>query len=227
MQPLVTVHADSHGTALDRWAAARGMRGKDHAETLARAMKFWVSFAMAKIPLGDAARIRTGLERIITAYETTPGGRKPHKRRGTLAAAIVYLLDWKGARALARSRSPRFYTLASKFIQARAYSANLHRAGFLPALNLLGKASGPATRLPKYRVPAGRIDHRFSDRVAHILVENFATAAAGPGPAPSGITGLAPRAFSDSWPEVEALLEKFLREDAERAAKSAGFDAAS
>jgi len=113
----------------------------------------------------------------------------------------VAILNYKGAWNLARARSPQFYQRVNQFINARAYSASHHRSGFLPAINVLGRGTGKgsantaavAGRLPKYSHPPGYIAHKFTDQIASILVENFASQS-GDHPfrtRPDGITGLA------------------------------------
>lgn len=247
-QPLVKIIDLNLIQAFDTWAVQRGMRGRDIADTIAKVMRYWVSFAMAKVPRGDAAKIRTDLKRIITTYSnlrTIAGGKtnlrtrkttrdsRADQLRGTMAAAIVSILNYKGARDLAKARSPQFYAKVNQFIGARAYSANSHRSGFLPAINVLGRGTGKGTantqaiagRLPKYRHPAGLIAHKFTDDIASILVENFASQS-GNHPfrlRPDGITGLAGGAFDTALAEVITMIGKFLQTDLQQAALKAGF----
>lgn len=233
-QPLVKIIDLNLIQAFDTWSMQRGLRGRDIADTIAKVMRYWVSFAMAKVPRGDASRIRQELKRIISGYSILGGHtvktKKAHALRGTMAAAIVAILNYKGARDLARARSPEFYTRVNQYINARAFSANHHRGGFIPAINVLGrggKLTGDAaspSRLPKYKHPSGSIAHKFTDQLASIVVENFASSSANdPFRAPAGITGLAGRAFDTALTEVVTLIGKFLQQDLEKSAKAAGF----
>jgi hypothetical protein len=218
------------GDALYQWGAARELRGKDISDTLAKAMRYWVSFALAKVPRGSAEKIRSDLTRIVQQYKGTKGskGKVSARWRGTLAALLVFKLNWKGdSRDLARARSPQFFVRVSQFVNARAYGANLHRAGFLPALSQLPNARVRATpasdpgRMPKYRHQPGLIDHTFSDQLAEILVENFASAA---GPKAAGISGLAGDAFDTAAAELFDMISSFLLTDLMEAAAKAGFE---
>lgn len=246
-QPLVKIIDLNLIQAFDQWAMQRGMRGRDIADTIAKVMRYWVSFAMAKVPRGDAAQIRQDLKRIITTYSDirriagprtnlrtrkTTRDARADQLRGTMAAAIVVILNYKGARDLAKARSPQFYRKVNQYINARAFSANHHRSGFMPAINVLGRGTGKGTantaevagRLPKYQHPPGLVAHKFTDDLASILVENFASASANqPFRAPDGITGLAGGAFDSALAEVIRMIGEFLRADLEKAAQKAGF----
>ncbi len=238
--PLVKVVSLSAVQAIDRWSYARKLRGKGISDTLAKVMRYWLSFAIAKIPRADADKVRHKLTEIVTTYQRE--AQRVHHRlkkdrtvsdkyRGTMAAAIIFALDYKGkARALARERSPRFYGLAGQYINARAYSAGIHRSGFTPALRLLNRG-GPQPntgRLPKYRHPTGRLAHRFNEQAAYILAENWATSADKPfrrtGRA-GGITVVAGSVLDIAFNEVVAMIEGFLRTDLIASARDAGFDA--
>jgi hypothetical protein len=242
-QPLVKIIDLNLIQAFDQWAVQRGMRGRDSADTIAKVMRYWVSFAMAKVPRGDAAKIRQDLRRIITTYSNlraiagpktnlrtrkTTRDARADQLRGSMAAAIVAILNYRGARDLAKARSPQFYAKVNQFINARAHSANHHRSGFLPAINVLGRGTGKGTansaavagRLPKYQHPPGAVAHKFTDQLASILVENFASAA---GPHAAGITGLAGGAFDAGLTEVIAMIGNFLRDDLLKSAQAAGF----
>ena len=236
--PASFLKSDSPGLeAFDQWAVARGMRGKDLAETVSNVMKYWVSFAMAKVPRGDRAKVRENLTRLVSTYSAIDrqiysGKRNKDTRRadalrGTVAAAIVAILNYKGARELARQRSPEFYSKVREFIGKREYSVNHHRGGFIPAINVLGRGKGSTAgdRPPKYRHPSGLIAHQFTDELAEILVENFASQS-GDHPfrtRPDGITGIAGDAFDAALGEVLELVSDFLQKDMLDAARSAGF----
>jgi len=232
--------------AFDRWAIARGMRGQDIFDTIAKVMQYWVSFAMSKIPQGDRGKVRANLMRTIRTYSALDRAlyagkgrnrdvRRANMLRGTVASAIVAIIDYRGARALARARSPQFYAEVAKYIGSREYSVNTHRAGLLPAINVLGRGKGAAggatekglvnTRVPKYKHPPGFISHNFTDDLASILVENFASQS-GNHPfrtRPAGIAGLAGDAFDAALAEVVGMIGEFLYHDMANAASSAGF----
>lgn len=229
----LTLSADLSGglEAFDRWAIARGLRGKDIFDTAAKVMRYWVSFALAKVPRGDAARIHAGLMQTARNYvaatrqsRTRSKAKVSNTYRGTVAAAIVAALDYKGART---ARGAGFYRIVGQFDRARQFSANHHRAGFLPAFSVLpaGGAQPVDSRGPRYASPAGSIEHHLTDDLASILVENFASQS-GDHPfrtRPAGIAGLAEHAFDDALQEVFAMIAGFLRRDMEKAAASAGF----
>lgn len=235
--------------AFDRWAVARGMRGRDLYDTVAKVMRYWVSFAMAKVPKGDAGKVREGLRRQIRTYSqiaarhtgsyTNLRSRKTHRGpgaaqadiyRGSVAAAIVAILNYKGANTLARARSPEFYKKAAEYERNRVYSVNHHRSGFMPAINVLGRGKGSDpgngnVRMPKYRHPRGLIAHDFTDELAEILVENFASQS-GNHPfrtKPDGIAGLAGDAFDKGLAEVVKMVGEFLYHDLANGAAEAGF----
>jgi len=233
-QPLVKIIDLNLIQAFDQWAVQRGMRGRDIADTIAKVMRYWVSFAMAKVPRGDAGKIRAHLQTLIVSYSRAKRGgksRSADRYRGTMAAAIVMILNYKGARELARARSPQFYQRVNQFINARAYSANHHRSGFLPAINVLGRGKGANaknainTRVPKYRHPPGYVAHKFTDDLASILVENFSSQSADHPfrTKPDGIAGLAGGAFDSALGEVIEMIGGFLKADLEKSAQKAGF----
>ncbi len=47
--------------AFDEWASMQKVRGKSAEDVLRRLMRFWISFAIAKIEAGEAAKIRADL----------------------------------------------------------------------------------------------------------------------------------------------------------------------
>ncbi len=228
-------------SAFDRWAIARGMRGKDIFDTIAKVMQYWVSFAMSKIPQGDRAKVRANLMRTIRNYSALDrvvyAGkgknrdiRRANMLRGTVASAIVAIINYKGARELARARSPQFYAQVAKYIGSREYSVSHHRAGLLPAINVLGRGKGTSaadrgTGMPKYKHPPGFMAHDFTEELASILVENFASQS-GNHPfrtRPSGIAGLAGDAFDTALAEVVGMVGEFLHHDMANAAAASGF----
>lgn len=227
-------------TAFDQWALARGMRGKDIFDTIAKVMQYWVSFAMSKVPKGDAGKIRRHLETLTTSYSRIGSGdraklrgsRTSNRLRGTIASAIVHILNYKGARLKAAfGDDAGYYATVNQYINARAYSANMYRGGFMPAINVLGRGKGAdpgnsgQIRAPKYRHPTGSIAHSFTDQLASILVENFAAQSDNhPFRSKSStIETLAGDAFDKGLVQVIEMVGSFLKNDMEKAAAASGF----
>lgn len=220
--------------SLAKYAAAEAVRGKGMLETARKVFRFLVSFALAKIPNGDPKKIRASLLQITTAYTRVRAAsagvssslrtRKTRRHaasdalRGTLAAKLVWMLNYLGARA---AKGAAFYRIVRKFVNARAYSARLHRAGLYPALEGT-KARVTGGKLPKYRHTPGSFAEGLTEDVATILAENWASAH---GPNAKGIAGLASFAFDTALPEVDALLNRYLKENMAKAARAAGFQA--
>lgn len=215
--------------AFDEWAALQRIRGKSEHEILRRVMRFWISFAIAKIDAGDAGKIRTDLMKMRRNYHPPARGIKgavADKYRGTLAAFIVQKLNWKGANtAKKKNGDPAFYGKVGQFINARVFSRNLHKAGFRPTLAALRAKPPAGARLPNYAKMPGSYNETVNDWAAELIAENFATAAKRPGntAAPLGISGLAPNCLSDAEPDVARQLEKWLADDLAAAARAAGF----
>jgi hypothetical protein len=223
--------------ALAKYAAKEALRGKGMLETARKVFRFLVSFALNKIPNGDPKRIRAQLQQHVRRYSNLRAGmagvsvnlrtRKTRRDkvadalRGTLAAKVVGLLNYSGARHV---QSAEFYRIVRKFINRRAYSARLHRAGLTPALAGTAKAGGSVKTgggLPKYYHTPGSYAESLNDDVANILAENWASAH---GPNAKGIIGLAGFAFDAALPEVDRLLTKYLTQDMQKAARAAGFE---
>jgi hypothetical protein len=214
--------------ALAKYAARESLRGKGLMDTARKVFRFLVSFALAKIPNGDPRRIRAQLMQ-ITMYSSlasrrsynlsqsirTKRNKTSDAHRGTLAAKLVFLLNYAGARA---AKGPAFYRIVRKFVSARSYSARIHDAGLYPAL--AGTKAPTKGKLPRYRHTPGSYDERLTEDVATILAENWASAH---GPNAKGIIGLAGFAFDAALPEVDRLLTRYLTQDIEKAAKAAGF----
>lgn len=221
----------SASDALMRYAGAEAMRGKTMQETLKKIMRYWVAFAMAKIDKGKSAKIRADLSAVVSAYSSVASSRTGQssnlrtrrvkrakavdKWKGTLAAKVVGLLDYKNARG---SGFAAYYAAVGKFVSASAFSANLLRAGFRPAYQVL-KAMPGAGRMPKFKAGAGRIKLQLADSVADILVENWAH---GNSPRSKGIAEIAPTAFSIAFREVEIKMTEFYLKDIKKAAKESG-----
>lgn len=218
--------------ALAKYAAQEALRGKGLMDTARKIFAFLVSFALAKIPNGDPKKIRAQLMQIVTAYTRISAAsagvtsnirsRKVRRNRtadalrGTLAAKLVWLLNYAGARA---AKGPAFYKLVRKFVSGRIYSARLHRAGLLPALSGT-KAPVKGGKLPKFKHTPGSYAESLTEDVATILCENWASAH---GPNSKGIIGLAGFAFDTALPEVDRLLTSYLQKEIEKNARAAGF----
>lgn len=218
--------------SLAKYAAAEAVRGKGMLETARKVFRFLVSFALAKIPNGDPKKIRANLLQIVTAYtrvraasagvSSSLRSRRTRRNaaadnlRGTLAAKLVWILNYLAARD---AKGPAFYRIVRKFVNARVYSARLHRAGLYPALEGT-KARNTGGKLPKYRHTPGSFAESLTEDVATILAENWASAH---GAHAKGIVGLASFAFDTALPEVDTLLSRYLQENIARAAKAAGF----
>lgn len=222
--------------ALAKYAAKEALRGKGLLETARKIFRFLVSFALAKIPNGDPRKIRANLQRLVRSYSNLRAGytgvsvnRRTRKTRrdrvadalrGSLAAKIVGLLNYSGARHV---QSAEFYRIVRKFIARRAYSARLHRSGLTPALAGTARAGGSVKTggsLPKYYHTPGSYAESLTEDVATILCENWASAH---GPNAKGIIGLAGYAFDQSLPEVDRLLTSYLQKESEQNARAAGF----
>lgn len=245
MDLTFNITADDLGPAFARWAENQAVaRGKTTQEIIDKAMRYWVSFAMAKIPEGDRAKVDRQLTALTNASSRlglrrglrSRGGKRADKYRGTVAAAMVAILNYDGARDKARAGDRAgFYGSAGKFLSRRKRSVNHHRfSGFIPALNVLARGRGTRRliaddlrRGPKYKHPPGLIAHQLTDLLASVLVEAWPSGSPRPGrPAPVGLRGLAPDAFSRVIPEIGALLIRFADEDGvlTDSARTAGFN---
>lgn len=230
------ITADDLGPAFKAWAANQALtRDKTAKDLLYKVMKFWVSFVQNKIPKGDKGKVQAQLMTLTQAYSRIGSGRRARLRggkranelRGTIAAAIVATLNYRGARLKAAfGDDAGFYADVRRFIAARKFSVNLHRfAGFIPALEALGRLSGATG--PRYRHAPGSFSQTLTGEVASILVENAASAAQRPGrPAPLGVRGLAGGdPFAEVLPQLQALIIRFAAEDGvlTDSARTAGF----
>lgn len=224
--------------ALAKYAAQESLRGKGLMETARKVFAFLVSFALAKIPNGDPKKIRAQLMQVTTAYSRVRAAsvgvtsnlrsRKVRRNRtadalrGTLAAKLVYLLNYAGARAV---KGTGFYKLVRKFVSGRVRAARLHRAGLSPAIagvqqGRVGRVTTKGGALPKFRHTPGSYAESLTADVASILAENWASAH---GPGAEGIVGLAGFAFDAALPEVDRLLTGYLQKDIVQNARKAGF----
>lgn len=149
-------------------------------------MERWISFTMAKFKVADKNAIRS---RLMGLAEKRKGGspvRRYNKRgnesnakrylalRDTVAAAVVYATNYKGARALTPEK---FFGLVGKFIAARMYSSGHHKGGFRPALNEFKVRRGQLGVAPFYRrhiVGRAQAAHEISDSKLEAMVVNNA-----------------------------------------------------
>lgn len=210
-------------SAFNAWAQSAAIRGKPIEDSMRKACKYWVSFAMAKIPKTSRQKITGDLTRIITTYSKLPAAGKKRKSskaadamRGTLAATLVRVLNWRGA-ADKSLKGTAFYSKARAFVGTSASSANFHRAGLTPSLLAL---KGSRSGLPRLKSPPGSHAEKVQEIAASILMENYALAKS---KGSAGIAKLAPDAFDKAIQEVDAMLAKFLQQDNEKAAAKAGF----
>lgn len=215
-------------TAFEQYAAAQGLRGKDLIEVLRKVTRYVVSFSIAKIPKGDPKRIREELTTIVTTYSKTDtrnirsATKRASQWRGTLAARLVAMLDWKGARAAAAFGDYEgFYAAAAQFTARRAFAANLHRSGLREAVTRLRTGTG-GTRLPQFKNQPGDYTEAITDAVTRVVVENWASSKNG-----DGIVKLAGNVFEQAFVEAEQMIANFLQKDAEAAARKAGLTAKS
>lgn len=209
----------SASVALRQYAGMQQLRGKSITDTMRKVMRYWVSFAIAKIKPGDAEKINREMQNIVTNYSRL--GRRRSKAadawKGTYAAMLVAVLNWRGARKM---KGAGFYSRARMFASRRVFSANLHKAGMRPAMMRLRANINAAGKLPNYgKEPPGGFEQKTLDRVAEILVENWAKAGS---KRSVGIAALHGDAFNAALPEVEAMLTEFFAKDITEVAEKLG-----
>lgn len=197
----------------------------DLAKAINRIMSQWVSYAMAKIPKADKMRIKSRLMAPATKAKfqvglkkTTKSGKESQGKRyqelkNSLAAYIVWSINWRtraypgGVRSLPAAQ---FYAAVGKFAGARQFSAGYIRSSLRPALNTFRARAGQSERLPKYsRGEVGSAKAASpTEPILLAEVEGYVEA----------ILDVAPNAFADSLPEIEATVEKWIADNlAERA----------
>jgi len=219
--------------AFKQWGIQRELRGKGIQDTAKKVMKYWVANAFQQIPKGDRAAIRARLMTIVSTYSDLPAATatattkkaqriidRANMYRGTVAARIVATLDPKGVRGKGRAGSPQFYAAVAKYVNLSVFSANLHRAGLLPARKALGvpNSGGPP---PKITSAPGSYDEEFlGEDIASIMVENWATSKGG-----AGITYLAGSAFDVALTETTRRIAEFVHADVLKAAARTGLTA--
>lgn len=216
----------SASESLRKYAGAEAFRGKGMAETMKKVMRFWVDFATAKIPKGDAAKVENDLKSLVAGYSRigTRRGKAADAWRGTYAARIVAMIDWQNARKL---KGAAFYAAVRRFVAKRKFASNLHRSGMRPAfLALRGKIS-KAGRLPQFASQPGSYSDQIKEAVTEILVENWARAG---GPKSEGITGTINKkyvggAFEEALAQVESYFLGLYEKDIKTIAEKVGLKA--
>jgi len=231
MEAAITVTDVSALTSLQSWVQQRALRGKSLEDSLQKIMRYWVEAALNNIPKGDRQKIETYLKTQVAASSslasaaargpaaTTKSGQRAAARanalRGTIAARIVAALNIYQARHL---KAAAFYAAVNKWISRRIFSANLHRAGLLPARRLL-RLSDNAGRMPRLTNIPGSITSTFTDDLAQIAVENWASSHGG-----DGIAALAPNAFEAALTQTDNRIAGWMQEKLEASARAAGLE---
>ncbi|TXH15736.1 MAG: hypothetical protein E6R03_06700 [Hyphomicrobiaceae bacterium] len=208
----------------------------DLAKAINRIMSQWVSYAMAKIPAGDRSRIKSRLmatasrakfkvgvvRRTKTGKESS--GKRYRELKNSLAAYIVWATNWKtkafpaGVRQLS---ADQFYAAVGKYVGARQFSVGYLRSSLKPALNAFRARAGQATRLPQYHGGQGKGEvgsakpAQPTETILEAEVEGYVEA----------ILDVAPNAFSDSLPEIEATVRAWIAENLAERARREGLQA--
>lgn len=243
----LNIGQDTLGPAFAAWAEYQQMvRGKSLIRVVQDAMQYLISFAMAEIEAqkpSSPAALESALMLSYDASRVTTGRRARlrgnaagNKYRNTIAARIVFMLNYKDARLKAAfGDDAGAYSAVASFVGARKYSVRHHKvSGFLPALIHLARRKrgyrganvGLLEKGPRYRHAPGMIAESVSANLAEILVSAWPSAAQRPGrPAPLGLAGLVPDALTARLPQVQALFLRFCQEDGllTAAAARAGF----
>jgi hypothetical protein len=223
-QPLFSVIDRSAVDAINRYAMHRAFQGKALIDTFRKIMKFWVHFAIGKIPRGNREKIISNLMQVVVGYTRLSVANKGIKSslRSRKVVRKVSTNRFRGTLAdrLARQRSARTGKplSPSRFVSGKAWSAGLHRAGLAPAI--AGAGVPYRARLPKLKNPAGSYEEKIMTNTVSITALNFASSN---GSRAAGIEGLAPSAFSAAQNEVYAQVNKWLTIDIRNAAKDVGF----
>jgi len=222
--PLFSVVDLSVDSAIQKYAQHRLFRGKAVIDSQRKIMRYWVHFGIKKIPKGDRRKVITQLSTVVTQYTRLSSMRQglksnlrtrklmrnaaADKWRGTLAAKLVAILKHAKGSKLSPAR----------YVAAKAWSTNLHRAGLAPAIE--GAGVPYSGRPPRLKTPAGSYQETVLGATASILAENFASSN---GSRAAGVEGLAPGAFADALGEVQNLVFRWLQKDVREAAKETGF----
>jgi hypothetical protein len=218
---VVDMSVDS---AIQKYATHRLFQGKALIDSQRKVMRYWVHFAIKKIPKGDRRKIIAQLSTIVTQYTNLEAARKGLRTNLKTRKVIRNASDekWKGTRAaklaIILSKKKGIRLSPAKFVSNKSWSANLHRAGLAPAIEGAGVPYGG--RLPKLKRPAGTYTETILGATARILAENMASSN---GSRAAGVNGLAPGAFTDALREVEVLVNRWLVADIKAAAKESGF----
>lgn len=225
----------SANEALRKYAGIQKLMGRTMAQTMRNVMRFWVSFATAKIKPGNREKLMQLMTSIVSNYSRVSAGAtgtystlrgrkvKRNKRvdqwRGTYAAMLVAALNYKKARNMGYDQ---FYQTVGLFVRRRGYALNLHKSGMRPAIMRLRAKMTEGGRLPKFKNAPGGYTEKVKEKVIDILVENWAKAH---GDKSIGVAGKDPAAFEQALPEVFKLIEEFTAKDIKQWAEENGLTA--
>jgi hypothetical protein len=226
-----SVNTSGTEDALNRYAEHRRMLGDIKENAVRRVMRYWIDFTVNKMSQRDAngTAIWSEMGRIESAYTKIQGSAlgvstnlrsKKVKRdkvvdrwKGSVAARLVAVLNYKNARNLPASQ---FYRLASKFAQARRFSAGFHKSGWRNAkLRLRGKLDN----VKNFKNSPGSYKERVKQSMVEIMAENYARAG---GQKADGVDKLFPDVLEQTWKEIEAMLLKFIQQDMDKHAEESG-----
>lgn len=225
MNPKITIEDTFSPALMEAFASSR--RNFDLAKATNTVMRSWTSYAMAKVPQASRAAIRSRMMAKARAakfrvhhVKTTKTGKESRSKRyqelkDTAGSYLMWATNWKPrGRSVRKMGSAEYFGALGRFIAARQYSAGYLKSSLTPALNVFRSKLGQAGRLPKYRHAPGRAvlakPGPVSEARAEILAES--------------ILEVAPRAFVDSLPELEATVWTWVQENLiEEPARRAGF----
>ncbi len=221
----VQVHTtDNWSPTLQRYAASR--RGGPDAvrKAVLKAAQYTVSYAMQRIPRADKAKIRADLMAParnarfdVKVQKLTPGGKESRAKRyqelkGTLAAYLVWLTNYKNARQM---EGAAFWGTVGKYVANRQRAAGHHRSGMIPALKAFKVARGlaDASQLPRWQHMPGSAS--ITPEGADVAVANMANFA-------KAIGEIAPEAFALAEAETQRQLIRYTQENLMTSMRAAG-----
>lgn len=231
MSAVFSVTDESAIHALHAYAGAQELRGRGQTHTLRRLAKYLVSFALARIPKGDAGKVRDYLRRQVASVQAAPPAAAPGASkaararaaradalRNTVAARIVRALDIYGAKGL---KGDAFYARVNRFIMRRVAGVNVHRASLLEARKALKVGAAAVPRLRGHT--PGDYREQLVEGAAQILIDAWGSARPNKAnPHPKGMAGTSPGAFSGALADLIARVEQWTAEAAEKAARRLG-----
>lgn len=232
MDTVLSISSDTLGPAFKAWADYQAeTRGKSTLRIAQDAAQYVISAAMKEIEErrpGSVAKVERDLMALshetnsigLSARARKRGGAAGSKYRNTMAARLVFMMNYGDARLKAAfGDDAGAYAQVGKFAAARKFSVRHHKvSGFIPALTELNRARGRRAMIPRegprYRNAPGSYQQTVTANLAEILISVWPTAAPRPGrPAPLGLPGMVPDAFSARLPGVQAQFLKFCLED--------------